>query len=65
MDQDSTSSGWRLSNDGHIHRRRRISYPNGDEYNGELVNGQRDGFGVLKTSTFKYTGCYYDLLVST
>ena len=54
----STTVGWRMAKDGRIHRKRRIEYPNGDEYNGEVVNGRRDGVGKLQTSKYTYVGSF-------
>ncbi len=51
-------AGWRIGQNGAIHRRRQIKYPNGDVYDGEVVNGKRDGHGELKTSNFTYTGSF-------
>lgn len=52
----SQSVGWRLGKNGQIHRKRLIQYPNGDMYDGEVVDGKRDGHGTLKTSKFTYVG---------
>ncbi|KAJ0407354.1 hypothetical protein P43SY_004782 [Pythium insidiosum] len=38
---------WRLGDDGHIFRRGRLKYANGDLYDGEWVDGKRHGHGVL------------------
>ncbi|GLE02030.1 hypothetical protein PINS_up010868 [Pythium insidiosum] len=38
---------WRLGDDGHIHRRGRLKYANGDVYDGEWVDGKRHGHGEL------------------
>lgn len=54
----STSVGWRMAKDGRIHRKRQIQYPNGDEYNGEAVDGRRDGVGELQTSKYTYVGSF-------
>lgn len=50
----STSAGvvyatgnWRLGDDGAIHRRGRLRLSTGDTYDGEWVDGQRHGRGVL------------------
>jgi len=51
---------WRLGDDGRIHRERRKQYPNGDVYEGELVEGRRDGKGKLTTTKGKiYSGHFY------
>ena len=57
-EQTNNNVSWRLANDGRIHRQRVIQYPNGDEYDGELVDGRRDGFGNLKTTNFSYAGSF-------
>ncbi len=58
MKEEGSSTGWRLGKDGRIHRMRQINYPNGDKYNGELVDGLRDGSGELKTARFTYKGSF-------
>jgi hypothetical protein len=49
---------WRIAKNGRVHRKRFIQYPNGDEYNGEMINGVREGFGILSTSKFQYNGSF-------
>ncbi|KAG7395100.1 Vacuolar protein sorting-associated protein 8 [Phytophthora boehmeriae] len=46
---------WRLSDDGSVHRRGRLKYPNGDVYDGEWIDGKRHGRGLL---TFGAGGSY-------
>lgn len=58
MEEIESSVSWRIASDGRVHRKRFVQYPNGDKYEGELVHGQRDGFGTLLTSKFKYIGAF-------
>ena len=48
--KETCTNGWRLGDDGRIHRYREKVYPNGESYQGEYVNGVRDGHGKLVTS---------------
>jgi hypothetical protein len=56
--KETNINGWRLGDNGRIHRYREKLYPNGESYQGEFVNGVRDGHGKLVTSggTKIYTG---------
>eukprot|EP00957_Ditylum_brightwellii_P040389 3056680-Ditylum_brightwellii.AAC.1 len=53
--EKDTRKAWRIGESSQIHRWRHKEFLNGDSYDGEIVNGKKDGFGTLHSS-IKYTG---------
>eukprot|EP00968_Pinguiococcus_pyrenoidosus_P019118 scaffold2022_cov261-Pinguiococcus_pyrenoidosus.AAC.7 len=43
----TTSTSWRIGEDGRVYKKGRRLYPNRDVYEGEFVNGLREGRGSL------------------
>lgn len=52
---------WRITSDGNIIRKKRIQYPNGDVYDGDILNGKWNGEGTFTSSSDrKYVGTFKD-----
>ena len=54
---DDSGAKWRLTADGRMYRKARQEYVNGDIYDGEWVDGKREGRGVyVYKNGNKYVG---------
>ncbi|CAK4353010.1 unnamed protein product [Aphanomyces euteiches] len=50
---------WRLNEDGQIYRKGKLRYANGDAYDGEWVDGKREGHGIFTyRNGSRYTGAF-------